>query len=110
MNRYIDSSARYSSDNGIFEAYFTESVSTASPLKRWLDSCLALLLQLIKAVTGATACRLYRVFGVAASLIGFVGVIGAMQSGTVGLGMGLLIGAVLIGIEYLCLRSKRRQD
>ncbi len=111
MNRYIDNHTHYNSDNGIFEAYFTEAVSPASPLKKWIDSCLALLHQFIKIITGATARRLCKVGGVAASLIGFVGVIGAMQSGKLGLGTGLLIGGMLIGVEYLCLRSpRRRQD
>jgi len=36
-------------------------------------------------------------------LFSFLGVVGAMEHGRLGIGSGLLISAVLLGLEYLCL-------
>ena len=37
----------------------------------------------------------------------FFGIIGAMERGVIGLGLGFLIGLAMIGIEVLCLRPQR---
>ena len=35
-----------------------------------------------------------------------IGIIGAMETGAIGLGFGLILGAALFGIEVLCLRRQ----
>ncbi|MBR3893631.1 MAG: hypothetical protein IKJ35_00635 [Clostridia bacterium] len=109
MNTYFDQNEGFNSNKRIFEAYYQEARKPAGKLQRALDALLSSLSSLAKTETRAKVIRLAKACGVAVSLIGFVGVIGAMERGTLGLGSGLLIGALLIGAEYLCLRG-RRQD
>ena len=60
-------------------------------------------------LSGATARRLARVSGVVLSLIGILGIAGAMEAGRLSLWVGLLLSALLIGVECLCLRPARKK-
>ena len=106
MNTYFEKNGNFNSNSRIFEAYFTETVKTAGTLEKSLDSLLCFLSVLLRILTGATVRRIAKVSAVALSLVGFIGVIGAIEHGSLSIGMGLLLGAVLLGIEYLCLRGK----
>lgn len=106
MNTYFEKNENFSSNSRIFEAYFTEAVKPAGTFQKCLDSMLYLLSALLRILTGATVRRIAKVSAVALSLVGFIGVIGAIERGSLGIGMGLLLGAILLGIEYLCLRGK----
>lgn len=108
MNTAFEKNGNFNSNNRIFEGYFEEPAKTFGTIRRGLDSFLYIIVSVITALSSAKAIALYKVFGVACSLVGFIGVIGAVERGSLGFGAGLLIGAVLIGVEYLCLRSKRR--
>ena len=105
MNAYYHNSRDNNSNNDIFRAYFLGSAKPAPTWKRYADSILAVLVAIISVLTCSTARRLLRVFSVAALLVAFIGLIGAMESGTLGLGMGFLIGLTLLGLEFLTLRK-----
>ena len=96
MNASYEKNGRFNSNTRIFEACFTEAAPRENHLQKLLSRISALPLG-----------RVLRVAGTALSLVGFVGVIGAMEKGTVSLLSGLCIGALLIGVEYLCLRGRR---
>ena len=107
MNTYFNNDRDFNSNKRIFEAYFTETVKPAGALEKGLDSLLCLLSALLRILTSATVRRIARVSAVALSLVGFIGVIGAIEHGTLGIGVGLLLSAILLGIEYLCLRGRQ---
>lgn len=107
MNTYFEKNRNLDSNSRIFEAYFTDTAKPVGAFRKWLDSVLCVLSSILRALIGATARRIAKVTTVAICLIGFIGVIGAIEHGTLGVGTGLLIGAILLGVEYLCLRGKR---
>lgn len=107
MNTYMNKSADFNSNSRIFEAYYQEIAKPAGKLQRAVDALLSKLSSFAKAENRAVAIRLAKVAGVAMSMVGLVGVIGAMECGALGLGNGLLIGSLLVGVEYLCLRGRR---
>ena len=108
MNTYFDKNEHFNSNRRIFETYYQEAARPAGRLQRALDALLGGASALVSALSGAKARRLAKALTVAVSLVGFVGVIGAMERGSLGLGSGLLIGAILVGAEYLCLRGRRQ--
>ncbi len=104
MNISYQKNSNIHSNNDIFEAYFEGSVVRVGAWHRILDRILAFLSHILLALTSARAKSILRAGGVALSLIGMVGVIGAMESGAISLFGGVLAGLLLIGVEYLCLR------
>lgn len=109
MNAYYNKNEQVYSNKGIMEAYFGESVKTVSGWERALEGILSVL-ALIASVLCSDLCRrIVKAFSVAVCLVGFVGVIGAMERGTLGLGIGILIGMSFLGIEALCLRPRHRK-
>ncbi|MBQ8432358.1 MAG: hypothetical protein IJX28_05695 [Clostridia bacterium] len=106
MNRSVERNDYTHSDNGIFEAFFTESQSYKTGLQKGVDALLSFLFVLRRILCGQAVRKWSKVVSLSLCLVGFVGVIGAMERGTLGLGMGMLIGAGLLLVEYFCLRSK----
>ena len=105
MNAYFENNRSFNSNSRTFDAYFVESTK---PLCGWRKVAEALSSAAASAYSiwkYSALCRILRAVGVAASLVGFVGIIGAMERGTIGLGAGLLMGLLLVGAEYLCLRK-----
>ena len=107
MNAYYNKNEAFDSNKRIIEAYFGESVRAESPFKKLFEQVLYLLSVVLQALTCTAVRRVAKATTVAILLIGFVGVIGAMESGALGLGTGLLIGGLLVGLEILCLRPHR---
>ncbi len=105
MNAYYENNSKYNSNNDIFETYFNIG-ATASKTRKAADACLAALSALIAFLTGLRVRILVRTLTFSVCLVGFIGIIGAMERGTLGLGAGLLIGALLVGAEFLCLRRR----
>ncbi|MBE6589754.1 MAG: hypothetical protein E7643_06195 [Ruminococcaceae bacterium] len=104
MNAYYNKQEHSISNNDIFRAYLLGDAAPVPTWKRRADTILAMLLACIAALTGSTARRIWRAFSVAILLIALIGVIGAIEVGALGLGMGFLLGSLLIGLEFLCLR------
>ena len=103
MNAYYHHNEDFVSNKGIINAYFGASATRVSVGEKLLS----MLLALVRFLTCATVRRITKATAVAVTLVAFIGVIGAMESGALGLGAGLFIGAILLGIEYLCLRPHR---
>jgi hypothetical protein len=106
MNAYFDHNEKINTNKRIIEAYFADTTVAPGRLSRALDAVLSFLFACWKLLTGESVVRIAKVCGVALSLVGLVGVIGAIEQGTLALGAGLLIGLALLGIEYLCLRPR----
>ena len=109
MNAYYESNGAFNSNSRIFEGYFTESETHTDRLQRTWKKLFSRMAGLARALTDSRVCRIAKAISVAVSLVGFVGVIGAMERGGLGIGAGLLIGAALVGLEYLCLRGRRQK-
>ena len=104
MNKYFDKNDMFNSNNRTYEGYFTDTTNTKNSWKKVSD----FLFMILRFLSGQAVVRTVKAVAVALSLIGFLGIIGAMENGTLGLGTGLLIGALLLAIEYLCLRGRHR--
>lgn len=102
MNRCYDENQFLNSNNRIFDGYFTEVAKRESAWKR---SARTVLEGLKKAVSSARVRRTAKAVSFTGCLVGFVGIIGAMEAGSLALGAGLLLGACLLAVEYLCLRN-----
>lgn len=101
---YQNNSGVYS-NNDIFADYFQVGTKT-SKMRKAADALLAALSCILTFLTAARTRTLARAFGFGLCLVGFVGLIGAMEVGSVSLGLGLVLGAALLGIELLCLRRQ----
>ncbi|MBQ9773652.1 MAG: hypothetical protein IJW30_03215 [Clostridia bacterium] len=106
MNTYYQQNERIYSNNDIFEAYFLTDAKPVTKWKKAADRLLGLLAALISFLTSARVRTFVRVLLVTLSLVGMIGIIGAMESGALGLGAGLGFGALLVSIEVLCLRRR----
>ena len=107
MNTCFDKKAEFDSNKRIMEAYFGEDAIAENPWRKYAEQFLFLLASLLRICTCAKARRICKAASLAVCLVGFIGIIGAMERGVIGLGLGFLIGAVLIGVEALCLRPHR---
>lgn len=110
MNKYFDDKTEFISNKRIFEAYFTETKVEPSPLKKRLNALLSLLLSLLAVLTSARARALFKAGAVVFCLIAFVGIIGAVERGSLSMGAALPIGIALIAIEILCLKKRTHSN
>ena len=83
MNTTFEQKRNFNSNSRIFEGYFEETVSSAGSFRRGLDSFLYIIAAILTALTSAKAIALFKVIGVASALVGFVGIIGAMETGAI---------------------------
>ena len=107
MNAYFEKNETIDSNKRIIEAYFGESVKTVGAGQKLLNSILSWLSVLLRVLSCTAARRIAKATAVAVTLVAFIGVIGAMETGALSLGLGLAIGTILLGVEYLCLRPQR---
>ncbi len=108
MNRSFTEDQSFDSVFGIYEKFYGESVPAKRSGKELSAVLLARLSVLWAFLCSAAAIRLARVVGFTLSLIGTVGIVGAMERGRLSLGLGLLLAGLLFGIEYLCLRTRKK--
>ena len=109
MNRTAEQNRSFNSNSRIFEAHFEEYAIPQKSLRQVMDLFLYIIAIAFRFITSAKAVAWLRVVGVAGSLVGMIGIIGAVEQGNIGLGSAFLMGSALIAIEYLCLRPKRNQ-
>ena len=102
MNISYQNNGRIYSNNDIFGDYFNVS-ARPSKMRKAADAMLAALSLILAFLTAARTRVIARTVGFGLCLVGFVGIIGAMESGAIALGFGLVLGAALLGIEVLCL-------
>ena len=108
MNAYFENNQDFNSSSRIIEAYFNDSIIHTRSTRRVCDLLGSLLAVILSALTSTKAKCIFKALSVTVCLIGFVGIIGAMEHGTIGLGVGFLIGMLLVGVEFLCLRQRQR--
>lgn len=100
MNNSYLKNGRFDSNSGIYEGFFTESETRLGRADRLLSK----LFSVARALTGAKAKRIGKVCVVIGCLLAMIGVVGAMEAGSVSLLAGLGISALLLGTEYFCFR------
>ena len=105
MNISYQNNGRIYSNNDIFADYFNVG-ARPSKMRKAADAMLAALSLILTFLTTARARVIARALGFGICLVGFVGVIGAMETGAISLGFGLLLGGAILGIELLCLRHQ----
>ncbi len=105
MNKTFANEQHIISNKRIIEAYFTEAEITPSNLKKLLERACAILATILSVLTSARAIALLKTFVVVGCFIGFIGLIGAMERGSVSLLGGLLLSLPILGLEYLTLKS-----
>ncbi len=110
MNTYFEKNSVFNSDSGTFKRKTQVGATVDSGIRRSLENILYIIISALSSVASSTVNRILRAVGVAGALIGFVGVIGAMERGTLGLASGMFVGALLVGIEYLCLRPRHKTE
>lgn len=103
MNISYQNNGRIYSNNDIFADYFNAGVRP-SKMRKAADALLAALSLILAFLTVARTRVVARAIGFGLCLVGFVGIIGAMETGAISLGFGLVLGALVLGIEVLCLR------
>jgi len=85
---------------------YTARVSrpVASRTDRFLDMVYALLCTLSRVMRDSTARKIARYAVVVACAIGFIGLVGGMESGLISMGGGIFAGLALVFVEILCLK------
>ena len=105
MNISYQNEGRIYSNNDIFAEYFNAG-ARPSKMRKAADALLAALSIILAFLTSARTRVVVRALGFGLCLVGFVGVIGAMETGAISLGFGLILGGAILGIELLCLRRQ----
>ena len=110
MNRCFDDKSRFDSNNRSYKKVLPE-VSVVTK-KRFVPgtSLLERVRTTLALRVSARVLNLCRAAALALTLVLFVGIIGAMERGTLGFGRGMLWGTVILGVEYLALRSIKKND
>ena len=109
MNAYYNKNRQINSNNRIYESYFTESARPVSKWQELPEMLLSLLFSMLRALASSRARTVVRVCTVAICLVGFIGIIGAVEYGSLSLLGGALIGSLLIGLEFLALRPRKQK-
>ena len=101
MNKYYVSNEQFNSNKRIFEAYYTETEVKPGFGKKAFE----FFLTMFSILTCERARTLVHAIVISLSLIGLIGIVGAMENGTISMGAGILAALVLIGIEILSLKK-----
>lgn len=109
MNKYFETNDRFNSNKRIFDAYYEEAERSVGGIRGALDSVLYLLSVILSAVLCERVRRIARALAICICFVGFVGVIGAIDHGSISLGTGLLIALALLAIELLCFKKSARR-
>ena len=109
MNKYFETNDRFNSNKRIFDAYYEETARRIGGIRGALDSVLYLLSVILSAILCERARRITKALVICTCFIGFIGVIGAIDHGSISLGAGLLIALALLAIEFLCLKKSARR-
>ena len=105
MNISYQNNGQVYSNNDIFADYFNVG-TRPSKMRKAADAMLAALSIILTFLYATRTRAIARAIGFGLCLISFVGIIGAMETGAISLGFGLVLGAALLGIEVLCLRHQ----
>jgi hypothetical protein len=106
MNTYYDNKKDNNSNNDILRDLLVGKSTVAPTWKRNTDGFLSLLAAMLSILTGSVARRILRAASFAVILLGMIALVGAVEAGTIGIGVGCLLGLPLLALEYLCLRKQ----
>ena len=105
MNISYQNNGHIYSNNDIFGDCF--NVGTRhSKMRKAVDALLAALSLILAFLTAARTRVVARTIGFGLCLVGFIGIIGSMETGAISLGFGLVLGGAILGIELLFLRRQ----
>ena len=107
MNKYFDQNDIFNSNSRIHEGFFTEEKREESKLEKACKKLLSIPAFLAKIAADQKVRGIVKAGFTAFSLIALVGIAGAIEAGTLGLGSGLLCAALLLGMELLCLKGRQ---
>ena len=107
MNRYFEDKQDFNSNSRIFNAYYANQKNTDHTARNEIDTLCEALSKARKFKLFKVALRVAKPVVFSVALIGTVGVAGAIEAGSLGLGTGIALSLALLGIEYLCLRRQR---
>ena len=108
MNAYFEQNEKNISNNRIYNSYFETKAKSGFMGRTAMKTAFELILSLLSLLCSTRARTLVRVFAVAISLVGFIGVIGAVEHNSLSMLGGVLIGSVLIVVEYFALRGIKK--
>ena len=107
MNVQYQKKQHVDSNIDIIGSFLTNDRESVSSSQKAVDGALSLLAALLTFLSNTRVLAIVRVLTVAFCLVAFVGLIGAMECGAISLGLGVILGAVFLGIELLVLRLCR---
>ena len=103
MNAYFDKNQVANSNSRIFNAYYgTQAKSTSGLIDRARK-----LQKALRAMANSRTLRIAKAVTFSVVLVAFLGIVGAMDRGTLGMGAGLALCTFLLGVEALCLCPHR---
>jgi len=105
MNKAYDVSRDVCSNTGIYDAFYAQIAAPVFERRNTFYKWLNRAKSICQAFTGATAKRLARVTGATLSLIGIMGIAGGIQQNRISLLGGLAVAAILLAVEFICLRN-----
>lgn len=106
MNTYYDNRKENNSNNDILKDLLVGKKRTSPTWKRNADSFLSLLAAMVAILTGTVARRVLRAVSFSFILLGMIALVASVEAGTLGIGMGCLLGLPLLALEFLCLRKQ----
>lgn len=111
MNRDCAEFARIYSDNGIYEAFYTEiGKSRQSPVCRLRARMAELFRVMVAFLCSVRVRRFMRVGCATLALIGAVGIAGSLETGRLSPVSALLLAAGFLAVVYLALKPARRKS
>ena len=113
MNRCFEKESRFNSNTRTQKKRQNSRISASASREKCptmgTSRALALLYTFLGARLSARTIARIKAVVVAVSLVLFVGIIGAMERGALPFGLGLLLGAGILGAQVLCLRAAPEQ-
>ena len=106
MNRYFDKNQAFNSNSRIFNAYYTNPKASKQS-SSVMESLRAKLLAARQSKRVRTALRIAKPIVFTAALVSVLGVAAAIEAGSLGLGSGLALSALLLAVDVFCLCSHR---
>ena len=107
MNRYYEKESTFNSNSRIFKAYYQEADLCNRPRFGALRRGVKQLREMLQTVVSTRALRIVKSIVFSVLFLGFLGVAGAIEQGSLGIGTGLLLSAILLVAEYFLLRAHR---
>ena len=107
MNAYYHKNMNYNSNSRIYKDCFVPTRRKANPLQKLLGVLFSILFVAVQTETRARTLRVAKAVMIPVIFVSLFVVVGAVESGAIGLGMGFVTVCALLAAEYVCLRPKK---